>query len=177
MLEFPFKMSEKSEISKPGQSDQLILPSEAKKVDPDFFNGRPQDWVLRIKREDGSVEELTGVDWEAVSPFGAVRSAVVADENGKPVFDRPRYEEALSVNIVAWGIDKQTRQIKIALLSQPRPHADDPVNPVNSETLVFSQIPMGFTERVLGKIGLTRWADQKRMTRVKSSDVKQNYLS
>lgn len=68
---------------------------------PKFFSERePQDanWVLRIRRTDGTVEELTGVDWETVSRFGAVRSAVATDAEGKPQFDRPRYEEAPNVN-------------------------------------------------------------------------------
>ncbi len=143
-------MSE-SEIRNPGQAKNLVLPSEAKEANPDFFEGRPQNWILRIKRADGTIEELAGVDWEAISPFGAVRSAVVTDETGKPVFDRPRYEEAPNVNIVAWGRDKNTRQVRVALISQPRPHADDPTNQQNTEQLVFAQIPMGFKERILGK--------------------------
>lgn len=142
---------EKKEIQKPGQARNLVLPSAAKRVNPEFFEGRPQNWILRIKRADGTTEEHVGVDWEAVSPFGAVRSAVVTDEVGWPVFDRPRYEEAQNVNIVAWGRDRKTRQIKVALISQPRPHADDPTNPENIEPLVFAQIPMGFKEKLLGK--------------------------
>ncbi len=144
-------MLDRAEISKPGQVRNLILPSEAIKSNPEFFEGRTQNWILRIKKADGTIEEHAGVDWEAVSPFGAVRSAVVTDEYGKPVFDRPRYEEAPNVNIVAWGRDKKTGQIKVALISQPRPHADDPTNPENTEQLVFAQIPMGFKIKVLGR--------------------------
>jgi len=152
---------EKPEIRKPGQAKNLVLPSEAKRVSPEFFEGRPQNWVLRVKKTDGTIEELEGVDWEAVSPFGAVRSAVVTDEAGKPVFDRPRYEEAPNVNIVAWGRDRKTRQIKVALISQPRPHADDPTNPANTEPLVFAQIPMGLKEKLLGKDQLEAYESSK----------------
>ena len=152
---------EDKEIGKPGGAKNLVLPSEAKKANPDFFEGRPQNWVLRIKKPDGTIEEHTGVDWEAVSPFGAVRSAVVTDSEGQPIFDRPRYEEAPNVNIVAWGRDKNTRQIKVALISQPRPHADDPINPQNDEQLVFAQIPMGFKEKLLGKDQLDAYESSK----------------
>ena len=140
-----------NEIKKPGQANNLVLPSEAKQANPDFFEGRPQNWVLRIKKEDGAIEEYEGVDWEAVSPFGAVRSAVVTDNEGKPVFDRPRYEEKPNVNVVAWGRDIKTGQIRLALISQPRPHSDDPINPDNTEQLVFAQIPMGSKDGLFGK--------------------------
>src|SRR3989344_2260743 len=149
------------EIDKPGQASNLVLPSKAKETKPEFFEGRPQNWVLRIKKADGTVEEHVGVDWEAVSPYGAVRSAVVTDETGKPIFDRPRYEEAPNVNIVAWGRDKNTRQIRVALISQPRPHADDPTNPENTDQLTFAQIPMGFKANVLGKDQLDAYESSK----------------
>lgn len=148
-------------IGKPGQAENLVLPSQAQKANPDFFKARPQNWVLRIKRPGGAVEEFEGVDWEAVSPFGAVRSAVVTDNEGKPVFDRPRYEEAPNVNIVAWGRDRRTRQIRVALISQPRPHADDPTNSENTDPLVFAQIPMGFKEKLLGKDQLDNFESSK----------------
>lgn len=147
-----FRLMQERDISPPGQSEQLILPSEAKERTPEFFEGRGEaNWILRIKRPDGTLEELQGIDWEAVSRFGRVVSAVVADDEGRPQFDRPRYEEAPNVNIVAWGRDKITRKIKVALISQPRPHSDDPENPDNTKTLTFAQIPMGFKENLLGK--------------------------
>jgi hypothetical protein len=149
------------EVQKPGQSDQLILPSEAIRHDPKFFEGRQQNWILRIRKPDGKIEEYEGADWEVVSPFGSVRSAVVTDEAGKPVFDRPRYEEAPNVNIVAWGRDKNTAQIRVALISQPRPHADDPTNSENTETLIFAQIPMGFKKRILGEDQLEAYETSK----------------
>ena len=154
-------MSERGEIKKPGQAKNLVLPSEAKKANPDFFEGRPQNWILRIKKADGTIEELAGVDWEAISPFGAVRSAVVTDDEGKPIFDRPRYEEAPNVNIVAWGRDKNTRQVRVALISQPRPYADDPTNSGNTEQLTFAQIPMGFKDRIIGKDQLEAFESSK----------------
>ena len=140
------------DIGKPGRNEQLILPSEAKERNPEFFDGRGEaNWPLRIKRPDGTVEELTGVDWEVRSKYGRVVSTVVTGAEGKPAFDRPRYEEAPNVNIVAWGRDKKERKIKVALLSQGRPHADDPTNPENTKTLTFAQIPMGFKDAVFGK--------------------------
>lgn len=149
------------EIKKPGQAKNLVLPSEARKISPEFFEGRPQNWVLRVKKADGTVEEFEGVDWEAVSPFGSVRSAVVTDEAGKPIFDRPRYEERPNVNVVAWGRDKKTGQVRVALISQPRPHADDPTNPENSEQLIFAQIPMGFKEGLFGKDQVEEYESSK----------------
>jgi hypothetical protein len=150
-----------AEIDKPGQSDQLILPSEAIKRDPNFFEKRPQNWILIIRKPDGTIEKHEGVDWAAESLFGSVRSAVVTDETGKPVFDHPRYEEAPNVNIVAWGRDKNTGQIRVALISQPRPYADDPTDPENTKTLIFAQIPMGFKELIIGRDQLGAYESSK----------------
>lgn len=142
------------EFFRPGRSKQLVTVAEAISINPDFFVNRPSDhnWILTVTRPGEAAEVFPpGTHFEYRSRFGAVWSAVVLDAEGKPSFDRPRYEESPNVNIVAWGRDKQSGQIKIALISQPRPHADDPQNPDNHESLVFAQIPMGFKEKVFGK--------------------------
>jgi 8-oxo-dGTP pyrophosphatase MutT (NUDIX family) len=112
-----------------------------------FKEGKAR-WML--KTADGTVSICE--DWECVSPFGSVRSAVVVNADGSPSFDRPVYYEAPNVNIVAWGRDK-SGVTKIAIIRQPRPHADDPRQPgVDGHApVVFGQIPMGFKERVFGK--------------------------
>ncbi len=141
-------------ISNPGRNKNLISPSEAIKRNPNFFKDRPEtvNWTLRVKHSDGRVEELPpGTDWEAISRFGAVRSAVVTKPDGSPDYDRPRYEEAPSVNIVAWGKDKKTGEIKIGMIEQGRPHADNAFEPNSTDTMTFEQIPMGFLEKVVGK--------------------------
>lgn len=91
-------------------------------------------------------------EWEARSPFGGVRTAVVVDKDGKPLFDRPGYIEAPNVNIIAWGKDS-AGEVRVAVIRQPRPHADDPEQPSVHEhrPVVFGQIPMGFLEKVLGE--------------------------
>lgn len=146
-------------ISKPGRSKNLISPSEALRRNPSFFEKRPKDvnWTLRVKHSDGRIEEIVGVDWEAVSRFGAVRSAVVTKPDGTPDFDRPRYDEAPSVNIVAWGKDSKSGEIRVAMISQARPHADNAFDKQSSEDMVFEQIPMGFLDRVIGKDQLERF--------------------
>ncbi len=91
-------------------------------------------------------------DWKAESQFGSVESAVVVDDNGKPVFDRPLYREAPNVNcIVVWGWDEND-EARFAVIRQPRPHADDPENPGNNHPpVVFGQIPMGFLKKITGE--------------------------
>lgn len=161
-------MSEQNEvsISKPGRSEHLISPSEAKSRDPDFFKKRPNDanWRLRLKHADGRIEEFVGIDWEVISRFGAVRSAVVTKPDGAPDFDRPRYDEAPSVNIVAWGKDPKTGEIRIAVISQARPHADNIFDRGSTEDMVFEQIPMGFLDRVLGKDHLQEFEESAKAT-------------
>lgn len=91
-------------------------------------------------------------EWEVVSTYGAVQTAVVMDKNDAPVFDRPAYVEAPNVNIVAWGRD-EAGTVRIGIIRQPRPHADDPEQPDEDyhTPVVFGQIPMGFLEKILGE--------------------------
>lgn len=167
MLKYLY-MSEQNElnISNPGRSNHLIAPSEAKRRNPGFFDNRPSDvnWTLRIKHASGQIEEFVGIDWEATSRFGAVRSAVVTKPDGTPDFDRPRYDEAPSVNIVAWGKDPKTGEIRIAIISQARPHADNSLDQENTEDMVFEQIPMGFLDRVIGKDQLQEFEESPKAT-------------
>jgi 8-oxo-dGTP pyrophosphatase MutT (NUDIX family) len=141
-------------ISRPGAGEHIISPSEAIKRDPDFFQNRPEwaNWRLRVKHLDGRLEEMPpGTDWEAISRFGSFRSAVITDNEGKPAFDKPRVDEAPAVNVIAYGKDKTTGELRIAMISQPRPHADNDFEPDNKEDMVFEQIPMGYLEKIIGK--------------------------
>lgn len=112
---------------------------------PDFKPG----WQLYVNGE-----KVDG-DWRAESKFGSVHTAVVLDKDGRPVFDRPAYREAPNVNIIAWGRTKQwfrRETVRVAVIRQPRPHADDPEHPGDSHApIVFGQIPMGFLEKLLGE--------------------------
>ncbi len=105
-------------------------------------------WVLLT---DG-VPHSKHTEWEARSPFGSVMTAVVLDKDGKPVFDRPIYREAPNVNIVAFGREKDGT-VRVAVIRQPRPHADDPEQPgVDGHApVVFGQVPMGFLEKLIGE--------------------------
>lgn len=141
-------------ISRPGKGEHIISPSEAIKRNPDFFKNRPEwaNWKLRVRHLDGTIEEMpAGTDWEAVSRFGSYRSAVITDKEGKPSFDRPRADEAPAVNVVAYGKDKKTGELRIAMISQARPHADNDFDSKDTKDMVFEQIPMGFLEKIIGK--------------------------
>ncbi len=136
----------------------IVKPSEALAKKPDFFEKRPVDvnWTLWIRRSDGTEEELVGVDWKAISRFGKVEAAVVTDNEGNPVFDRPAYYEAPNVNIVAWGRDNRTGEIRIAIIAEERPHALHPEMPEKEVSLRFAQVPMGFLEKLIGKDELAK---------------------
>ncbi len=133
-----------------------IKPSLARRINPAFFTSRPADvnWTLRVSAANGDQYEFVGADWEARSRFGKVTSEVAVDDSGKPVFDRPAYHETPCVNVVAWGRDQRTGEIKIGLISESRPHPNHPELPDSTEPLCFTQIPMGFVEKILGKDGL-----------------------
>jgi hypothetical protein len=138
-----------------------IKPSEARMRVPEFFEGRSPDanWTLRVLTEGGKTRKraltFVGEDWEAFSRFGKVASEVVVDENGRPLFDRPVYYEQPCVNVVAWGRDARTGEVKIAIITERRPHVNHPTLPDSTVPLAFAQIPMGFMERLVGKAGLS----------------------
>lgn len=137
-----------------------IKPSEAKRRQPEFFEKRPKEvnWTLRVWANGPSKPplEFVGIDWEAISRFGKVENVVVIDPNGRPLFDRPAYHEAPNINAVAWGRDNRTGEIKIALITEERPHANHPEIPESTIPLKFSQVPMGFLEKLIGKDGIQR---------------------
>jgi len=80
---------------------------------------------------------------------------VVCDPNGDPIYDRPIYREAPNVNIVAWGRDREGVP-HVAVIQQPRPHADDPENSAidGHAPITFGQLPMGFMNSLLGEDGV-----------------------
>jgi hypothetical protein len=86
------------------------------------------------------------------SRFGSVEYAVVVDDTGAPVFDRPMYRETPNVHIVAYGRDSEGA-VRIAIIRQPRPHADDPSvqKGQKHDPVVFGQVQMGFLEKLIGK--------------------------
>ncbi len=89
--------------------------------------------------------------WRVSSPFGEVEPVVVCHTDGTPNFDRPSYAEAPHVNVVPWGVDN-AGVVKIGVIRQPRPHADDPVpGNGNGNEVVVGQTPMGFLERFTGE--------------------------
>ena len=133
---------------------KIISMSEARKRKSDFFINRPADlnWLLRVTPPDGKTQEFPpGTEWEATSRFGKVEDVVVINADGSPGFNRPRYHEAPNTNSVAWGFDKKTGKVKIAILTEERPHALHPIDPRLSESLVFGQVPMGFKNKIIGK--------------------------
>jgi len=135
-----------------------VSPKEAKKINPDFFKNRPADvnWTLHVIDDQGKHHKFVGVDWEARSRFGRVTSEVVVGADGQPQFDRPAYHEAPNVNVIAWGRDVRTGEVKIAIITEERPHADHPEKLDSSVSLKFAQIPMGFMDKIIGQEGMAK---------------------
>ncbi len=139
-------------ISNPGRCSQLISTEKAVKKDPSF--PEKATWGITIKSvKTGEVYEFAPgtVDVEWISRFGSYRSAVVTDNEGNPLYDKPRSDEAPNVNIIAWGKDQNTHEVKVAIISQARPHADNEFETDNIDPMVFEQIPMGFKDKIIGK--------------------------
>ncbi len=113
--------------------------------------GYTPGWQLRVNGE------LVTGQWTLESRFGSVRQALVCNIDGTPNFDRPAYREAENVNCVVWGRGEHG-EIRLAVIRQPRPHADDPCNRGvdGHDPVVFGQVVMGFLEKVIGKDGIAR---------------------
>lgn len=142
-----------------------IKPSEALARDPEFFNKRPADvnWTLEVHTEEG-VKNFVGVDWRCYGRFGEVGNVVVCDKDGKPAFDRPFYQEVRAINAIAYGRDPINDEVRIAVVKEERPHADDPENPDSEEAVMFGQVPMGFMEKLVGKDASKEWEDAESAT-------------
>ncbi len=131
------------------------LAGQPAEVATRFFNG-PR-WRLAASRENVDAAFPPGTDFSVESRFGSVESAVVMNDKGEPDFDRPLYREAPSCTIVAWGRDRR-RNVRIGVVREARPHADDPERPGNEHAaVVFGQPPMGFLDKVLGKDLIERY--------------------
>lgn len=108
-------------------------------------------WQLVVNGEEMPPE----TEWEVRSRHGGIKTAVVMHPDGTPNFDRPIVYEAPATNVVAWGWRRRwlrKPEACVAVIRQPRPHADDPENQwTDGHTpIVFGQLPMGFREKLLG---------------------------
>lgn len=84
--------------------------------------------------------DVTGPDIELSSPrFGNVRTVVVTDEAGEPLWERPQYNEGPHIVAVAWGRKEGT--IYVGLVLETRPHAQ---HPAREGDQVFWGVPRGF---------------------------------
>jgi 8-oxo-dGTP pyrophosphatase MutT (NUDIX family) len=128
--------------------------SEARKRKPDFKGG----WILTVIHPDGSEQQFGENDWKIESRFGSVHRVVVTDQDGQPLFDRPDYAEAPNVNMIVWGRERDG-EIKLAVITEERPHADNPEDPTDTKPLIFGQVPMGFVDRVFNADDFRRYED------------------
>ena len=126
---------------------RTIFPSEAEERQPGVFQNRSPEhnWTLRVRMGTGEFHTHIGADWEATSAFGTVKSRVMVDPQGSPLFDRPVYAEAAGAEIVVWGYDEH-RNVRIALLSIERQVPLDSENPESNAAVYFAEIPMGFRD-------------------------------
>lgn len=116
---------------------------------PDYQPG----WKIEFKGPDGVHEVLihAGLSWRIYSRFGEIRDALIMNASGTPGFDKPIVFEAPATNVVAWGLTKDG-EVRIGVIRQPRPHADEPESPGvdGHPPVVFGQLPMGYLEKLIG---------------------------
>jgi hypothetical protein len=106
------------------------------------FINSPNRWPLFV---DGRAVPV-GTDWKAVSPFGEVSCRVIVDDAGKVIFDRVIVREVPTTIVVTWGYDAEG-QVRIGIVTQPRPIADDPERPGEPNApIIFGQLVSGIVE-------------------------------
>ena len=115
------------------------------------FPSHTPGWKLKVNGE----LMPPNTEWEVGSRHGSIKTAVVVNPDGSANFDRPIVYEAPATNVVAWGWKKRLfwkDEAHVAVIRQPRPHADDPTNPSHDghAPIVMGQLPMGFREKLLG---------------------------
>ena len=133
---------------------QKLITMKKKKILPEdltFFEKRAQElnWKGEFQKADGSIEKTIGA-FKVESKFGKVENVLITDNEGNPLFDRPGYWEKDHVLVVAWGKD-QDGKIRIAMITEERPHPENPQDKEDTNPLKFLQIPMGFIEKIIGK--------------------------
>lgn len=91
---------------------------------------------LRIQYADGSIAEYIGNDWMHVSSYNIMKSIVVCDKDGNPLFVCPAIWERTGVTTIAWGRDRDTNEVHVGIIYQPRPGVDQPPDPNSDQNLV-----------------------------------------
>ncbi len=78
------------------------------------------------------------------SPFFDIQPGIIVGRDGTLLYDRPLISEKPSVLVVAWGRDAKGK-LRLGIIRQGRPPADDPKSPGNDHPpVVFGQVAMGY---------------------------------
>lgn len=78
------------------------------------------------------------------SPYFDIQPGLIMGKDGKPMYDRPLIREIPSVLVVMWGRDA-LGLIRLGMIRQKRPPADDPKFPGNNHPpATFAQVVMGY---------------------------------
>ncbi len=101
--------------------------------------GQLEDFLSRENR-------LKVVNQGIRSPYFDIQPGIIVDADGNPQYDRPVIYEKPSVFVVVWGRDEHG-QLRLGMIRQKRPPADDPmVLGNNHPPVVFAQVVMGYRD-------------------------------
>lgn len=122
-----------------------VTLEEALRLDPDFKAG----WSC----------DPTG-HWSHPM-FGSAEQRVQLKPDGMPAFDRVIVGETPNINAVVWGREPDGT-VKIAVIIQARPFADNPDGTPADPSIIFGQpCVMGFTPEGIGAAGAFREASEE----------------
>lgn len=100
----------------------------------------PEQHEVLFARDD----RLAIVGHGLQSPFHTIEPGVILGKDGNVMYDRPVVHEKPSVMVVVWGYDDEG-DVRLGLIRQGRPPADDPNDSTNPNgVVVFAQVVMGY---------------------------------
>lgn len=101
-------------------------------------------WQATVTEPDApTYQSASGSDIRLEGFAGSVELVVSLDASGQPLYDKLIYAQKPGVVIVAWGRDADGT-VRIPVLTQERPFAENPDEPEEQRPLLFGQVPMGF---------------------------------
>lgn len=130
--------------------ERLVLYGSAQKLDRDFLGRQvevDQAITLTVYTGSGQLREyLLGMDSTLRNRYVKIKPVVVLDEEGRPKEERIRQEWTSGVILVVWGVDQESGEINVGMVSQVQPIPEDP-DSKNKKALIFAQLVMGFLEK------------------------------
>ena len=82
--------------------------------------------TLFVYDKYGNPHHFIGRDWQNGSSYNVIKNVVVCDDDGNPAYEIPGVWVRRGCTTIVWGRDRNTDEVKIGIIYQPRPIANEP---------------------------------------------------